>query len=158
MKGESGLMYQILGRHYMPWNKEPQVEKKKVIDVDVAYDRTKLAANDLLHAKATLKYTGEVPTFNVIVDLGIAPGFTVDAGEFADMVAAKKVAKFSVTARQVTLYIGDVKPGDVLNFEYSLRAKYPLRVQAPGATAWEYYTPANRAESRPVEITVEERK
>lgn len=158
MKGESGLMYQILSRHYMPWNKENIVDKKKVVDVDVTYDRTKLQANDLLHAKATLKYTGEVPTFNVIVDLGIAPGFTVDAGEFAEMVAAKKVAKFSVTARQVTLYLGDVKPGDVLSFEYSLRAKYPLRVQAPGATAWEYYTPANRAESRPVEITVEERR
>ncbi len=64
-----------------------------------------------------------------------ARGFTVDAGEFAEMVAAKKIAKFSVTSRQVTLYIGDVKPGDVLNFEYSLRAKYPLRVQAPGAVA-----------------------
>ena len=86
------------------------------------------------------------------------PGFSVDAGEFAEMVAAKKVAKFSVTSRQVTLYLGDVKPGDVLTFEYSLRARYPLRVQAPGATAWEYYTPANRAESRPVEITVEEKK
>jgi 5-hydroxyisourate hydrolase-like protein (transthyretin family) len=158
IKGESGLMYQVLARHYMPWNKENVVEKKKVVDIDVTYDRTKLAANDLLHAKATLKYSGDVPTFNVIVDLGIAPGFTVDAGEFAEMVAAKKVAKFTVTSRQVTLYLGDVKPGDVLNFEYSLRAKYPLRVQAPGATAWEYYTPANRAESRPVELTVEERK
>ena len=40
----------------------------------------------------------------------------------------------------------------------ALKAKYPLRVQAPGAVAWEYYTPANRAESRPVEITVEEKK
>lgn len=159
MKGESGLMYQILSRHYMPWQKVPQpIAKKKVVDIDVTYDRTKLAANDLLHAKATLRYSGEVPTFNVIVDLGIAPGFTVDAGEFAEMVAAKKIAKFSVTSRQVTLYIGDVKPGETLTFDYSLRAKYPLRVQAPGATAWEYYTPANRAESRPVEITVVETK
>jgi uncharacterized protein YfaS (alpha-2-macroglobulin family) len=158
MKGESALMYQVLSRHYMPWKKDVPVAKKKVVDIDVTYDRTKLAANDLLHAKATLKYAGEVPTFNVIVDLGIAPGFTVDAGEFADMVAAKKIAKFSVTSRQVTLYIGDVKPGDTLTFDYSLRAKYPLRVQAPGATAWEYYTPANRAESRPVEITVVEKK
>lgn len=158
INGESSLMYQVLSRHYMPWKKDQQAAKKKVVDVDVTYDRTKLSTNDQLHAKATLKYMGEVPTFNVIVDLGIAPGFTVDAGEFAEMVAAKKVAKFSVTSRQVTLYLGDVKPGDVLTFDYSLRAKYPLRVQAPGATAWEYYTPANRAESRPVEITVEEKK
>jgi hypothetical protein len=142
----------------MPWKKDPIQAKKKIVDIDVEYDRTKLATTDQLHAKATLKYSGEIPTFNVIVDLGIAPGFTVDPGEFAEMVAAKKIAKFSVTSRQVTLYLGDVKPGDVHTFDYTLRAKYPLRVQAPGATAWEYYTPANRAESRPVEITVEEKR
>src|SRR5439155_823834 len=87
----------------------------------VEYDRTKLSTSDLLKAKATLKYHGEVPTYMVIVDLGIAPGFVVDAGDFAEMVAAKKVQKFTVTARQVTLYLGDVKPGDVLTFEYGLK-------------------------------------
>jgi hypothetical protein len=58
----------------------------------------------------------------------------------------------------VTLYLGDVRPGDVLHFEYALRAKYPVRAQAPAAVAYEYYTPANRAESRPVQLTVVEKR
>jgi hypothetical protein len=72
-------------------------------------------------------------------------------------VAKKRVQKFSVTQRQVTLYLGDVRPGEVLTFEYTLRAKYPVRAQAPAAVAYEYYTPANRAVSRPVQLTVTEK-
>jgi hypothetical protein len=91
----------------------------------------------------------------VIVDLGIPPGFTADPGDFAEMVAAKKIEKFSMTARQVTLYLGDVKPGDVRLFEYGLRPKYPIKAKAPAAVAYEYYTPANRAAANPVELTVD---
>jgi len=112
----------------------------------------------MLKAKATLKYHGPVPTYQVILDLGIAPGFVVDAGDFAELVAKKRIQKFSVTQRQVTLYVGDIRPGDVLTFDYTLRAKYPVRAQAPAAVAYEYYTPANRAVSRPVQLTVVEKR
>jgi hypothetical protein len=154
---ETNLMYQIVGRHYEPWQRHPAA-KKPVLDVSVAYDRTKLSTKDMLKAKATLRYQGRVPTYMVIVDLGIAPGFTVDAGDFAEMVKANKIKKFSVTARQVTLYIGDVKPGDVKTFDYVLRPKYPLKAKTPATMAYEYYTPKNRAAAKPVELRVEEGK
>jgi hypothetical protein len=35
-------------------------------------------------------------------------------------------------------------------FNYSLRAKYPLRVQTPSSAVYEYYQPQNRAESKSV--------
>src|SRR5262249_15902032 len=123
--GKTNLMYQIVGRHFEPWKKD-QLAKKPVLDVSVEYDRTSLSTADLLRAKATVKYEGEIPTYMVIVDLGIPPGFTVDAGDFAEMVGQKRIQKFSVTARQVTLYLGDVKPGDVKAFEYGLKPKYPI--------------------------------
>src|SRR5215472_9024443 len=98
VKGETSLMYQVVGRHFEPWKSE--TAKKPALEVAVEYDRTKLSTSDLLRAKATLKYNGEVPTYMVIVDLGIPPGFSADAGEFAEMVGAKKLKKFSLTARQ----------------------------------------------------------
>lgn len=156
VEGESNMMYQVVGRHFAPWKSEAQA--KPVIDVSVDYDRTRLSTSDMLKAKATLKYNGTTPTYMVIVDLGIPPGFNVDAGDFAEMVAAKKVQKFSVTSRQVTLYLGDVKPNDVLTFEYGLKPKFPVKAKTPATVAYEYYTPANRVESKPVEITVEEKK
>jgi hypothetical protein len=155
--GETNLMYQIVGRHFAPWQ-EQRAQEKRVLDVDVAYDRTKLTTNDLLKVKATLKYHGKVPTSMVMLDLPIAPGFTVDPGDFAEMVGKKQIQRFDLTARTATLYLGDVRPGDALTFEYALRPKYPLRARTPAAVAWEYYTPSHRAEARPVELTVEDRK
>ncbi|MBL8799518.1 MAG: hypothetical protein JNM56_36890 [Planctomycetia bacterium] len=156
VQGETNLIYQIVGRYFEPWKQEAPA--KPVIDVNVAYDRTELATSDLLKAKATLKYHGEQPTYMVIVDLGIPPGFTVDPGDFAEMVGAKKVEKFSVTARTVTLYLGDVKPGDVKTFDYTLKPKYPIKAKTPATVAYEYNTPANRAAAKPVELTVVEQK
>jgi uncharacterized protein YfaS (alpha-2-macroglobulin family) len=158
-EGETSLMYQVVGRHYRPWPQEaPRTPAKAPLEIQVSYDRTKLATNDLIRAKATLKYHGPLPTYMVMVDLGIAPGFAVDAGDFAEMVGRKQIQRFSVTARQVTLYLGDVRPGDVKTFEYTLRARYPVRAQAPAAVAYEYYTPTNRAVSRPVPLTVTDAK
>ncbi len=131
---------------------------KPVLDVAVTYDRTKLSTKDMLRAKATLTYHGKLPTYMVILDLGIAPGFTVDAGDFAEVVKAKKVQKFSVTARRGTIYLGDVKPGDVLSFEYTLKPKYPVKAKTPATVAYEYYTPKNRATARPAELEVADKK
>ena len=133
VKGETGLMYQVVGRHFVPHKAEAQ--EKPVLEVVMDYDRTSLSTADLLRAKATVKYSGKEPTYMVIVDLPVPPGFTVDAGEFAELVGAKRVQKFSVTARQVTLYLGDVKPGSALAFEYTLKPMYPVRAKAPAAVA-----------------------
>jgi uncharacterized protein YfaS (alpha-2-macroglobulin family) len=156
-KGETTLMYQVVGRHYRPWKKDrPAVQP--VVDIAVSYDRTRLSTSDLLKAKATLKYRGKRETYQVIVDLGIPPGFTVDAGDFAELVAAKKIERFSVTARQVTLYLGSVKPGSEHVFEYALKAKYPIKAKTPPTVAYEYYTPSNRGAAKPVTLVVEEKK
>lgn len=158
--GQTNMMYQIVGRHFEQWKRE--APPKPVLEVAVDYDRTELSTSDLLRAKATMKFNGTVPTYMVIVDLGIPPGFTVDPGDFAEMVGTKKaeckIEKFSVTARTVTLYIGDVKPGDVKTFEYTLKPKYPLKAKTPATTAYEYYTPGNQATANPVEIKVVEKK
>jgi hypothetical protein len=98
------------------------------------------------------------PTYRVIVGLPVPPGLTADGGEFAELVGARRVQKVSVAARQVTLYLGDVKPGSSQAFEYTLRPKYPVRAKARAVVAYEYYTPANRAASRPVHLVVEEKK
>jgi hypothetical protein len=60
VKGETNLMYQIVGRHFEPYQKaEPEKPK---FDVVVDYDRTELSTTDTLKAKATVKYNGTTPT------------------------------------------------------------------------------------------------
>jgi len=54
--------------------------------------------------------------------------------------------------------LADLKPGDVLTFEYGLKPKYPVKAKTPATVAYEYYTPTNRVESKPVELTITEKK
>ncbi len=157
VNGETNLMYQIVSRHFEAWQKQPE-PVQPAIDVKVEYDRTKLSTKDLLKAKATLKYNGKIPTYMVMLDLGIAPGFTVDPGDFAEMVGKNKIKKFEITARQVIIYLGDVRPGDELTFEYVLRPRYPLRARTPATVAYEYNTPGVRSVANPVELVVEDKK
>ena len=77
----------------------------------MGHGRPRPSTADALRAKATVKYGGKWPTYMVIVDLSVPPGLTAVAGEFVEMVCAKRVQKFGVTARQVTLFLGDVRPG-----------------------------------------------
>jgi hypothetical protein len=156
VKGETSLMYQVVGRVFLLRSKE-KAPAKPLLEVDVSYDRTRLSTKDVLTATAILKYNGKVPTYMVIVDLPIPPGLTADGGELAEMVQARKVKKFSVTARQVTLYLGDVKAGAKHSFSYTLKPKYPVKVEAPAAVAYDDYTPSNRAATRPVLLTVEQK-
>jgi len=155
--GKTNLMYQIVARHFEPWKEKPEPTIKNGFDINVAYDRTKLSTNDLLRVKATLKYKGDLPANMVMLDLGIPPGFSVDAGDFAEMVDRKQVNKFSITSRQIILYLSDVRRGETKEFEYTLRPKYPLRARTPESTAYEYYTPTNRGVARPIELTVVEK-
>ncbi len=156
VQGETGAMYQIVGRHYEAWPKEAPAQP--LLEVSVDYDRTQLSTSDVLGATATLKYNGKEPTAMVMLDLGIPPGFSADAGDFAELVGAKKVQKFSLTERQAILYLGDVEPNKAYTFKYTLRPKYPVKAKTPSSTAYEYYTPEHRATAAPVELVVEDAK
>src|SRR5262249_8483558 len=157
----------IVGRHWEPWDR-PRDPARPVLDIKVDYDRQDLTTADVLKAKASFRYNGTQPTFIVIVDLPIPPGFAVDPSDFPRMVRQGEgprvqavgvqgripVEKVTITSRQVALYLGQVQPNDVLGFEYTLRPRFPVQVQTPPSVAYEYYTPANRSTTRPVALTV----
>jgi hypothetical protein len=60
VKGETGLMYQVVGRHFVPHKAEPP--ERPVLEVVMGYDRTSLSTKDVLRARATVKYAGKGPT------------------------------------------------------------------------------------------------
>jgi hypothetical protein len=151
-------MYQVVGRYFEPWQKDAPPAKKSDFEFKVSYDRTKLATHDLLKVTASVKYSGKLPANMVMVDLGVAPGFSVDAGDFAEMVDKKQISKFSLTPNQIILYLNGLAPGETRTFEYSLRAKYPLKAQTPPSTVYEYYTPSHQAVATPTTLTVTNKK
>lgn len=152
--GEVNLAYQVLGRHFLPWDRVPRAERRDPIELAVEYDRTELTTHDVIQARARMKYSGDKATFMVIVTLGLPPGFAVDPGDFAEMVGSKTIQRFDLNPRQATLYIGDVRPGQEFEFVYHLMPKYPIKAKTARSTAYEYYNPDRRTVVEPEEVEV----
>jgi alpha-2-macroglobulin-like protein len=155
--GKGSALYAISSKFYMPWQGVKgggETADKPPLDVDVSYDRTELAVNDVVTCR--VKVTNHQPqTANmVIVDIGIPPGFEVEAGDLAELVGSKKIEKFSLTGRQVIVYLEKVNAGETLGLEYRLKAKFPLKAKTPKSAVYEYYTPDIRSESKPVAMVV----
>ena len=159
-EGKGGLAYQIVGSYYLPWDEKAAGEP---LSIDVAYDRTHLAQDDITTASATIRNNLEKPANMVMVDLGIPPGFDLLSEDFQDYQeksAHRKsghLSKFSLTATQALLYFDSFAPGDALTLQYRLRAKYPIRARTFKSQVYEYYDPEISSVARPVQLEVRKR-
>ena len=158
--GKGGLAYQIVGQYFMPWDKQPDHE---ALSIDVAYDRTRLAQDDIATATATVKNNLPKAANMVMVDLGIPPGFDLlseDLQAYQEKSAGQKsghLEKFSLTATQAILYFDSFAPGDTVTLKFRLRAKYPIRARTFQSRVYEYYDPAVSSIARPVQLEVRAR-
>ena len=118
----------------------------------------KLSTADLLQGEGDAEVQRQGADVHGDLDLGIPPGFTVDAGRLRRDGGGEEGAEVQRDGAAGDLYLGDVKPGEVQTFEYTLKPKYPIKAKTPATVAYEYYTPANRATAAPVELVVEDAK
>lgn len=159
-EGKGGLAYQVVGSYFLPWDKKPAQEP---LSIDVAYDRTRLAQDDIATATATVRNNLRGTAKMVMVDLGIPPGFdllTEDLEAYKEKSAGLKsgtLSKFSLTATQAILYFDSFAPGETVKLKFRLRAKYPIRVRTFESRVYEYYDPEVSAVARPVELEVRQR-
>jgi hypothetical protein len=89
VEGEGNLMYQIAGGYYLPWDRlasYPElVEGQELVDIDIAYDRTELAVNDTVQVGVTVSLN-EGNAESALIDLGVPPGFSLQAEDLAALV------------------------------------------------------------------------
>ena len=62
--------------------------------------------------------------------------------------------KYSLTGRQIIIYLEEVENGNPIKFQYRLRAKFPIRAMTPQSRVYEYYNPKVEDVARPVEMEV----
>ncbi len=155
--GKGGLAYQVVGRYFLPWNEKPAAEP---LSIDVTYDRTRLAQDDIARATATVKNHLTKTANMVMIDLGIPPGFellTEDLQTYQEQSAGRKsgrLEKFNLTATQAILYFDSIAAGDTVKLSFRLRAKYPIRARTFQSRVYEYYDPAVNSVARPVQLEV----
>jgi uncharacterized protein YfaS (alpha-2-macroglobulin family) len=156
-EGKGGLAYQIMGSYFLPWDEKPASED---LSIDVSYDRTRLAQDDIAIATATIRNNLPKSANMVMVDLGIPPGFDLlseDLQTLVEKTAGQKSArleKFSLTATQAILYFNSIASGDKVTLRFRLRAKYPIRAKTFRSRVYEYYDPDVSSVARPVQLEV----
>ncbi len=156
-QGSGGLAYQVVGRYFVPWSERPANE---ALSIDVAYDRTRLAQDDIATATATVRNNLTKTANMVMIDLGIPPGFDLlgeDLQDYQEKSASRgsgRLEKFNMTATQAILYFNSVAPGDTVRLSFRLRAKYPIRARTFPSRAYEYYDPEVNSVARPVQLEV----
>ena len=155
-KGGANTMYQAVGRWYLPW-RETAPKADDPLALTVSYDRTHLSTEDIVTAKVDLLSRDSKAVFQTIVDLGIPPGFDVDRSGLDALRDKKVIDKYTMTGRQITIYIQDLQPKKTLSFSYSLKARLPIKAKSPKSTAYQYYTPSKRADAAPVDFVVTQR-
>ena len=133
---------------------------RAALSIDVSYDRTRLAQDDLATATATIKNNLSKTAKMVMVDLGIPPGFDLMSEDLQDYqgksakMNSGHLSKFSLTATQAILYFDAFAPGDTVTVKFRLRAKYPIRARTFQSRVYEYYDPEVASTARPVQLEV----
>ncbi len=146
--------------YFLPWDQKPEQE---ALSIDVAYDRTQLAQNDIATATAIVRNNLDKTANMVMVDLGIPPGFELlseDLQDYQEKSAGQKsghLSKFSLTATQAILYFDAFAPGDTVKVKFRLRAKYPIHAQGFASRVYEYYDPSVNATAKPAPFDVSSR-
>ncbi|MBI3098780.1 MAG: hypothetical protein HYY93_11150 [Planctomycetes bacterium] len=139
VEGEGSLSYEVVARHYMPWRDAS--EGAPPLTAEVRYDRTNVRVTECVSATAIVSYRDPRPSYMGIVELGIPPGFSPMREDFERLMQSGKINRYTLTGRQATLYLGDLRQGVDLTLPYRLLATSPVRAKAPEGRVYEYYSP-----------------
>lgn len=156
VEGSGNLLYQVTAEYYAPWDKLPPDELAgEAMTIDVSYDRTTLAVNDEITARARIILNRDLQALLVLVDLGVPPGFAVETDDLERLVEKGVIQRYEVTGRQIILYIENMEPRVPVDVSYRLRARYPIKAKVPPSNAYDYYNPDTQDSQAPVEFVVE---
>ncbi len=153
--GKGSLSYQVTASYYLPWsNVPPTAEKDKVVDIQVAYDRTTLAVDEQVGVNVRVQLLKAGSARMTLVDLGVPPGFTVATQDLDAAVKSRQIARYELTGRQIIVYLEEFNSKQPVTFSYHLKARFPLRAKTPSTSTYDYYNPGSSGVLAPTQLTV----
>lgn len=150
---ETGTTYQVIVSYHSPADGDaPTTGAPPPLSIDIAYDRQRLEVDQTVSTVATVVSNMSEAAPMVILDLPIPGGFLLERGELDELVGSGAIAKYEITPRQAIVYLRELPAGGKLELRYRLRATMPVKVSVPAGQVYEYYNPANRAQSNATEL------
>jgi len=158
MEGTGDLNYQLVRRFNVIL---PEVTEQDEIELDVEYDSTDVAVNDIVTVNAHVKYNGIrgiagsiTSSGMMIVDLAVPTGFSPVSSSLELLKEEALITRYEIAGRKVILYIDDMQPGEELNLSMQVRALFPVKAIVSESKAYSYYNPEVVAEAKGMNVTV----
>ncbi len=158
LTGSGELNYQLVRRFNVIL---PEMIDYKEIELDVDYDSTDVAVDDIVNVDVRLKYNGMPGIRGVvessgmmIVDIAVPTGFTPVSASLEALKEDGTITRYEIAGRKVILYIDEMNPGEQMSFSMQMKAKFPVKAMVQESSAYSYYNPEIRAEAKGIDIVV----
>ena len=123
--------------------------------IEVTYDASHVEVDDIVNVNVVVRYFGVMEsTGMMIVDVGVPTGFATVGESLASLVDGGLVSRVEVAGRKVILYVDGLSSGETREFNFQVKARFPVRAVIPDSKAYLYYDPGIRAEAAGRNITV----
>jgi CD109 antigen len=154
VSGKGEAIAQVVQRYNLPQAEVPVDEPLKI---NVSYDSTQVAVNDLVKVSVDLSYnpTQPIEAGMTVVDISVPTGFSALQDSIDQMVSRQELIKrYDISGRKVIFYVDNLKPGDRLSFSFMVQALYPVKAKGVVSQAYSYYQPQLKGESLGQDVTV----
>ena len=155
VRGKGEAVLQVVRRFNLP---QP-TEEKEILKVDVDYDATQVAVNDLVKVAVEVEFAPPIPmeAGMVVLDVSVPTGFEPVKESLAKVLEKeKKMKRYEVAGRKVIFYIENMLAGDSISFSFQVKARYPVKAEGVSSTVYSYYQPEIKGEVLSKGITVVE--
>lgn len=152
MSGKGDISYQLVKRFNVIL---PDVPAFTDLEFEVEYDAAHVTVNDIVDVHARVNYTGEAnSTGMLILDIAVPTGFAPVVSTVDELKNDRMISRYEIAGRKIILYVDDLPRGQELRFDLAVQARFPVRAIIPDSSAYSYYNPEVKAESRGEEIIV----
>ncbi len=154
--GDRPFQYQVTAGYYLPWSvvETDAPDRQQPMRIDVAYARTELAVNETVAVTALVEVLSPGNAGTVLVEIGVPPGLSPVAADLDALVEEGRIERYEFTGRTLRLYASGLANGFVYQFDYRLRAEFPVNALVPSSQVYDYYAPERQDITPPQRILV----
>ncbi|MEZ4635593.1 MAG: hypothetical protein R2856_11630 [Caldilineaceae bacterium] len=154
--GDRAVQYQVTAGYYLPWSvvETDAPERQQPMRIDVAYARNELAVNETVAVTAMVEVLAPGNAGTVLLEIGVPPGLSPVSADLDALVDEGRIQRYEFTGRTLRLYASGLANGFVYQYNYRLRAEYPVDALIPSSQVYDYYTPDRQDITPPQRIKV----
>lgn len=151
MAGQGELSYHLARRVHVPRAATPTNPE---LGLEVSYSSTEGVVGTPLTTRVSASYRGAGARDQVIVRVGLAPGFVPRSEGLEAIVRDGRAARYEVGQSDVTFYLMGLRSGQSRDLSFESIPSLAAEVEAPASVAYVYYEPAIRSEVAPIALRV----